>query len=272
MKSKKAQPESTPAYKPCSIKMLPENEWEAAAKTAAAHNPMNRPATHQLFHLGLNGTPPRVRLSVVHTKFWGSGGVKLTVGFLETAAPALKRKILSHMNAWGDYCNVKFVLSANSPQVRISFSTPPPDDGYWSYLGTDILHVKASEPTMNLDSFSMSTPDSEFYRVVRHETGHTLGMPHEHLRADIINKMDRDKTIAFFKKTQGWSKNEVIQQVLTPISESALLATEHADPKSIMCYALPGEIMINKKPVPGGVDIDPMDKKFAALVYPKKKK
>jgi hypothetical protein len=28
---------------------------------------------------------------------------------------------------------------------------------------------------MNLDSFTTSTPDSEFYRVVRHETGHTLG-------------------------------------------------------------------------------------------------
>jgi hypothetical protein len=223
---------------------------------------------HQLLAAAPQG---KFRLSVMHTKFWGAGGVKLTVGFLDTTSAALKKRILSHMNAWGKYCNVKFTLSNSSPQVRISFSTPPPDDGYWSYLGTDILHIKANQPTMNLDSFSMSTPDSEFYRVVRHETGHTLGFPHEHLRAEIINKMDKDKTIAYFMKTQGWTKEEVIDQVLTPIAESALIATAHADPKSIMCYELPGQIMISGKPVPGGVDIDPMDKKFATMIYPKKK-
>jgi hypothetical protein len=31
-----------------------------------------------------------------------------------------------------------------------------------------------------------TTPDAEFYRVVRHETGHTLGFPHEHMRKEII--------------------------------------------------------------------------------------
>src|SRR5687767_3550343 len=132
MKSKKAKPEPTIDYKPCSIKMLPKEEWEAAAKTAAVQNPMNRPALHQLFQAAPKGVLPKIRLSVMHTKFWGVKGVKLTVGFLDTASPALKRKILSHMNAWGDYCNVKFTLSKSSPQVRISFSTPPPDDGYWS--------------------------------------------------------------------------------------------------------------------------------------------
>jgi hypothetical protein len=271
MKSKKA-PSPTPIpYKPCSIKLLPPEEWEAAAKTAAAQNPMNRPAMHQLLQAAPKGMISKLRLSAVHTKFWGAGGVKLTVGFLDTASGALKSKILSHMNAWGKYCNVKFALSNSSPQVRISFSTPPPDDGYWSYLGTDILHIKPNEPTMNLDSFSMSTPDSEFFRVVRHETGHTLGFPHEHLRAEIINKLNKAKTISYFMRTQGWTKEDVIQQVLTPIPESALLATAHADPKSIMCYELPGEITVTGKPIPGGVDIDPMDKKFAGMIYPKKK-
>jgi hypothetical protein len=125
MKSKKTQSPAAIPYKPCSIKLLPPEEWEAAAKTAAAHNPMNRPATHQLFQAAPKGVISKVRLSVVHTKFWGAGGVKLTVGFLDTASTALRRKILSHMNAWGDYCNVKFTLSNSSPQVRISFSTPP---------------------------------------------------------------------------------------------------------------------------------------------------
>jgi len=54
--------------------------------------------------------------------------------------------------------------------------------GYWSYLGTDILHIPKNRPTMCLENFSMDTLESEYKRVVRHETGHTLGFPHEHMR------------------------------------------------------------------------------------------
>lgn len=66
-----------------------------------------------------------------------------------------------------------------------------------SYLGTDIRTIAADQPTMNLESFSMDTDESEYHRVVRHETGHTLGFPHEHTRAEIVNRIDRDKAIAF---------------------------------------------------------------------------
>lgn len=270
MPSKKRVAKQAIVYKPCSIKLLPEGQWEAAAKTAAEHNPMNRPATSQFMRAMPGENLGHARLAVLHSKYWGVGGVKLTVGFLEPASSALKKRILSHMNAWNKYCNVKFTLSTTSPQVRIAFSTPPPDDGYWSYLGTDILHIGKNEPTMNLDSFTMDTPESEFIRVVRHETGHTLGFPHEHLRAEIINRIDRQKGIAYFEQTQGWSEQEVIAQVLTPIPGSALTATAQADEHSIMCYGLPGQIMKDGKPVPGGTNIDTLDRKFAASVYPKK--
>src|SRR4051794_15039200 len=52
------------------------------------------------------------------------------------------------MNAWGLWANVQFVESATSPQVRIGRTA---GDGFWSYLGTDILQIAASERTMNLD-------------------------------------------------------------------------------------------------------------------------
>lgn len=35
-------------------------------------------------------------------------------------------------------------------------------DGYWSYLGTDVLLIPDGMPTMNLQGFSMSTPESEY--------------------------------------------------------------------------------------------------------------
>jgi len=141
--------------------------------------------------------------------------------------------------------------------------------GYWSYLGTDILSIPANKPTMNLESFTMNTPESEFHRVVRHETGHALGFPHEHMRRELVKRIDTAKAIKYFRATQGWTPDEVRQQVLTPIEESSLLGTAHADPRSIMCYQIPGTITKDGKPITGGKDIDKKDYAFAASVYPK---
>jgi len=59
--------------------------------------------------------------------------------------------------------------------------------------------------------------------------------------------------------------------VLTPIEESSLLGTPVADPKSIMCYQLPGEITVDGNPIPGGLDIDASDFAFAGSIYSKAK-
>jgi hypothetical protein len=84
-----------------------------------------------------------------------------------------------------------------------------------------------------------------------------------------VDKIDPAKAIAFFERTQGWSEEEVRQQVLTPLEESSLLGTT-PDPKSIMCYQIPGEITKDGKPIIGGKDIDASDAGFAAKIYPKK--
>ena len=115
----------------------------------------------------------------------------------------------------------------------------------------------------------MDTPESEFHRVVRHETGHTLGFPHEHMRKALVDKIDPQKAIEFFGRTQGWSAEEVRAQVLTPLEESSLRGTK-PDPKSIMCYQIPGELTKEGKPIIGGKDIDSSDFGFAAMIYPKK--
>jgi hypothetical protein len=113
---------------------------------------------------------PPEHLVLLTTEYWGAAGVRLTVGFLDNPPADLKSRILAHMNAWGSWSNVQFSDSSADPKVRIARTA---GDGYWSYLGTDILHIAAGQPTMNLDSFTMNTPDSEFHRVIRHETGHT---------------------------------------------------------------------------------------------------
>lgn len=250
----------------CVPKALPRNLWIPAARTATEINPVNHPRLERLAMIMPAFQPTAQSIAVVTTKYWHTKGVKLTVGFLDNPPTALRKRILSHMNAWNKTTNVQFLESKTSPQVRIARS---PGNGHWSFLGTDILSIPADKPTMNLDSFSMNTPESEFHRVVRHETGHTLGCPHEHMRKELVALIDEAKAIAFFGATQGWDPDMVRRQVLTPIEQSSLLGTAQSDPKSIMCYQIPGTITRNGKPIIGGLDIDKFDYEFMAKIYPK---
>jgi hypothetical protein len=113
----------------------------------------------------------------------------------------------------------------------------------------------------------MATPESEFRRVVRHEAGHTLGFPHEHMRQELVVRLDRDKVIAAYMASEGWTEQDVIDQVLTPLEESSILGTP-TDETSIMCYQIDGSLTLDGTPVLGGVDINDADHTFAALVYP----
>lgn len=245
---------------PCSAKRLPDYDQIAAAATAIMLCPSNRPPRE------LDGVFPPARLAVMTTKYWGSGGVVLTVGFMEQIPNDLASRLIAHANAWSDYCNVKFARTMTDPQVRITRS----GDGYWSFLGTDILHIPKNQPTMCLQDFTMNTSEAEFHRVVRHEFGHVLGFPHEHMRKELVARIDRAKAIAYFAQTQGWSEEEVDQQVLQAIPDSEIsLRTPNADQQSIMCYQLPGSITIDGQPIIGGDDIDLTDQQFVAKVYPK---
>lgn len=250
----------------CIIKSLPDAHLTAAADLATEINPLNAPPVQLMRALRPGDEPPsRERLAVMTSKYWGAKGVKLTVGFMDNPPTDLRARILSHMNSWGAWSNVRFVETTTDPKVRIARLA---GDGYWSYLGTDVLLIKKDAPTMNLDSFTMNTPDSEFFRVVRHETGHTLGFPHEHMRKEIIDRIDKKKAIDHFKATQGWTEADVIAQVLTPLPQSALISTAQADVKSIMCYWLPASIMKDGIEVTGGNNINALDAQFSAQLYP----
>jgi hypothetical protein len=254
----------------CSPRRLPNEQLVAAAKKAVEINPLNHAPVERLASIMPGFVPTPERIAVVTTKYWGLKGIRLTVGFMDNPPSALRRKILSHMNAWSKTANVKFVETKTSPQVRIAREGGD-NGGYWSYIGTDVLSIPANQQTMNLEAFALTTPDSEFHRVVRHETGHTMGFPHEHMRKELVALIDPDKAIAFFQRTQGWSPAEVRAQVLTPIEDATIMHTPMADPKSIMCYQIPGEITKNGQPIVGGLDIDASDFAFAGSIYPKAK-
>ena len=247
----------------CLPKLLPREQWIAAAETAVKINPQNLPQRRGRVP-PFDATPERI--AVMTTKYWSPATDVLTVGFLDNPDAELQKKILSHMNAWSKSINLKFRFSAEAPQVRIART---PNKGHWSYVGTDILKIKNELPTMNLDSFTVTTSDSEFRRVVRHETGHTLGCWHEHLRKELVELIDPDKAFIYYEKTEGWDKAEVIKQVLTPVEESSLIGTTHSEPDSIMCYEIPGAITKTGEAIIGGKDITESDYAFMGTIYPK---
>jgi hypothetical protein len=262
------QANTTPDMWGCTLKELPEDMVIEAARNAVEHNAVNQPDTHFVAALAPADQPLPLSIAIMTSKYWGRDGVDLTVGFLDNPPRDLRAKILSHMNAWAKTANVAFREEASSGQDSANVRITRGKTGHWSYLGTDIKLIRQGEATMNLQDFTMKTPDPEFFRVVRHETGHTLGSPHEHMRKGLVDLIDEKKAIAYFGRTQGWSADMVRRQVLTPL-DPGLLQASAEDSHSIMCYQIPPTITKSGQPIPGGTDIDEIDFGFMATMYPK---
>ncbi|WP_425613787.1 M12 family metallopeptidase [Anatilimnocola sp. NA78] len=249
----------------CTPKFLPTRLLVAAAETAVRINPLNSPLIGPMAAAGATfAVDDPLKIAVVTAKYWGPETRRLTVSFMEAANNDVKNKILSHLNAWSKTCGISFVLTGGVGQIRISRG----GGGFYSYLGTDVLHIPRNRQTMNLEGFTMNTSDSEYKRVVRHEAGHTLGFPHEHMREALVRRIDRHKAFAYFARTSGWDQQTVINQVLTPLDGRTILGTP-TDQDSIMCYQLPASITVDGKPIRGGNDINATDYAFAGRIYPK---
>jgi hypothetical protein len=245
------------------LELIPEQRVPAAT-LARKINPANAPLPESL-----PKNPSVDALALATATRWNIRGQHLTVGFLDTNDASLKARILSHMNAWNSYCNFQFSESASPAEGQVRISVNAPGKGFSSQRGTNILTIASPQPTMFLEGFSMRTRDSEFFRVVRHETGHTMGFRHEHLREEIVHRIDPVKAYAYFglEENGGWSKDMVDSNVLTPLDPAGITASR-TDPTSIMCYQLPAEIMKDGVAVPGGFNIDATDQAFAAKCYP----
>jgi Astacin (Peptidase family M12A) len=248
----------------CTLKSLPKRLLVKAADTAVKTNPVNAPALAPMAGVAADVPLEPMRIAVLTSKYWGPAPRRLTVSFMESTPADLRARILSHMNAWASTAGISFVETQGTGEVRISRGP----GGYWSYLGTDIRLIPQNRPTMNLQGFTMNTPESEYRRVVRHEAGHTLGFPHEHMRQALVARIDPAKAYEYFQRTQGWDQRMVDQQVLTPLNERSIFGTP-PDQDSIMCYQLPEEITRDGQPIRGGRDINQTDYGFAGVIYPK---
>ena len=67
----------------CTIKRLPPKAWQQAARDAVVVNPANAPAVDALAQAAPEAVIDPQHLALLTAKYWGAGGVKLTVGFLD---------------------------------------------------------------------------------------------------------------------------------------------------------------------------------------------
>lgn len=248
----------------CTLMELPAEQLVDASKIAIDMNPANRPHDGRISACVTDVAEP-LAIAMLTTKMWPTKGIKLGVGFMDQAEQELKNKILWYANDWGQTANVKFMEASKSlAELRLSRDK----QGYYSYLGVDALSIPKSRETLNLQDFTLRTPDSEYARVVTHEFAHALAAVHEHTRRKIINRIDPQKAYAYFLRTQGWNAATTRSNVLTPLEESSLTGTTEQEETSVMAYWLPSEIMRDGRPVLGGKDITDMDRKFMAGLYP----
>jgi hypothetical protein len=250
-------------FVPCHVKQLPPDRLIEASRTAVAVNPLNAVTVASASARALANILPPEHIAILTKKHFAPGAT-ITVGFLESTPAELRDKIIDTANDWNRRgANVRFAWSQTDPMIRVTRE----GEGYWSYLGTDLLSIPAGQPTLCLQAFSLSTPQSEYNRVVKHEFAHSLGAPHEHMRSGVVARLNVARTIAYFQATQGWSAEMVKQQVLTPLDESSLMGTP-VDVNSIMAYQLPSSITVDGQPIPGGLDIDDSDAAWMAKIYP----
>jgi serralysin len=238
----------------CTARRLPSGMHGEAHFLAVCMNPSNR-----------SSGPGLARASVASQKKWRVGSV-ITVSFFG-GTDTQRGRVQPYFHRWEQYANLKFRFIDNPvfSDVRVAFN---PNDGSWSYVGTDCLLVAKDEPTVNFGWLEDQTEEEEYRRVVLHECGHVLGFDHEDQQPAAAIQWDVPKVLAYYEGPPNfWSADDVFTQVINKINDPSEQHTVF-DPLSIMAYFVPAEMTLNHVAVPMNTDLSTMDRVFAGEMYP----
>lgn len=141
-------------------------------------------------------------------KFWPNGGV-ITIAFMD-GSPSLQSFVRETAAQWTRHTNVQFqyVEKSAASEVRISFSER---FAAYSFVGTDALGRKQSEPTMQLGMIATEQDEDQRRLVVLREFGHMLGFINEHQTPNASAlRLDWDRVYDDAAKRYGWTRATVV--------------------------------------------------------------
>lgn len=251
----------------CIDRVIPIQQKIVAAAVAVKENPLNQPRMPRAL---AGATMHPAKMALLTGKKWNNGR-ELGVYFMDGSATQ-KARVRQFAEMWEPYANINFSFSAsqNSAAIRVSFEA---DDGSWSAVGTDCLHseyFRKSEPTMNFGWLRDNTDDEEWRRVVVHEFGHALGAIHEHQNPKGGIKWNLQAVYDYFSgPPNNWSKEEIDHNIIQKYSLDQLNASKF-DPKSIMLYSFPPELVQGGAGTGSNTWLSAGDKRFIRRMYPKK--
>ena len=162
---------------------------------------------------------------------------------------------------WAAVANLKFEFN-NAPdaEIRITFD---PNDGAWSYIGTDCRSIPLNEATMNLGFLDGGT--------AAHEFGHAIGLAHEHQNPAGGIQWNETVVIQEMAKSPNfWDEQKTRHNILRKYTADQVNGTAF-DPASIMLYFFPSTWTLNGIGTRANEVLSQMDKEFVAgaRMYPK---
>lgn len=187
-------------------------------------------------------------------------GKTIKVRFLEGTAEQ-KALFREAMAEWLKYANlgVNYVESGQA-DVRVAFA---PQHQSWSYVGTTALRVDPDRPTITL-GYPLSYSGARASYL--HEIGHALGLVHEFQNPQARGIWKREAVYAHFGRTAGWPR-AVVDQML--FSTQAYPGMRALDRRSVMGFAIPGELTRDGQAFIPGNGLSPSDRAYIAGLYPR---